>query len=137
MKIYVAAASAETDRAVSAMAVLRGAGHTITSDWTKDVVRLGANVGLTQAQRMRAASECVSGILSADAIVLLWPKVPSRGAWIEAGITLGLGRGFAEPPVYTLGADPEDTVFYEMMTKHFADLRQLVAWLAKGATNVG
>lgn len=137
MKIYVAAASAELHRATGAMTYLRAHGHEVVGDWTQDVAELGANTGLSDTERRRAVHLCVSGILGADAIVLLWPKTETRGAWIEFGIALGLGKGFAEPPVYTVGARKDDTVFYEMATKHFERLGHLVEWLEKGATNAG
>lgn len=90
MRIYVAAASAEIERAERMIARLRAAGHTITVDWPAAIRAMAgvANEGLTQEQRREAARDDYEGVISAERVVILVPEKPivTQGAWWEGGI---------------------------------------------------
>jgi hypothetical protein len=94
MKIYVAAASAEIERAERMIAILRELGHEITVDWPAAMRALGmralgkANAGLTPEQRTFHAAEDYRGVATAQRVVILVPKAPAatQGAWWEGGI---------------------------------------------------
>jgi len=89
MKIYVAAASAEIERAERMIGILRELGHEITVDWPAAMRALGkANAGLTPEQRAFHAAEDYRGVATAQRVVILVPKAPAatQGAWWEGGI---------------------------------------------------
>lgn len=90
MRIYVAAASKEIERAERMIERLRAAGHTITVDWPAAIRAMAgvANEGLTQEQRKEAADADYRGVATAERIVILVPVQPivTQGAWWEGGI---------------------------------------------------
>lgn len=95
MKIYVAGASKELDRARRVMARLRESGHEITEDWTVPVAEKGA-MPATKDARMAAADADIAGVYLADLFILLHPApgVSTTGAWFELGLWYGLREGF-------------------------------------------
>jgi len=92
MRVYVAGASAEIERAEALIARLRDAGVEVISDWPENVRRAGAaNIGLTHEVRLAAARACSLGVRRSDWLVVLEPKAPTIGAWVEMGIALAQG----------------------------------------------
>src|SRR5205809_904896 len=88
MIIYVSTKWEEKDRAREIMALLKGAGHTISFDWT-------------QAETVSAAQALLDfrGVRDADVVVCIFEEnVPYRGALVEMGMGLALGK-----PIYVLG----------------------------------
>lgn len=101
MRIYVAGASSEIERARRVMAALRAEGHEITFDWTID---FESNEGLSDVQRAAYADADFQGVFLARRVVLLVPVSPSvtQGAWWEGGVADAL-----EIPIIASGR-PED-----------------------------
>ena len=88
MKVYVAAKFEDGERAREVMALLRGAGHIVTLDWTR-------NATLDSATAMAD----MWGVVGADALVLIVEKdLNYCGALVEMGIAIGCDK-----PVYVLG----------------------------------
>lgn len=89
MKLYLAASSAEIERATEWCAKLRHAGITVTSTWI-DTIRLVGAANPRDANDEKRASWVKADfaeIDDADALWLLVPAAdaPTRGAWIELG----------------------------------------------------
>jgi hypothetical protein len=85
MRIYVAGASSEIERARRVIAALRAEGHEITFDWTVD---FEANETLLDVQRGAYADADFQGVSMANRVVLLIPAPPNltQGAWWEGGV---------------------------------------------------
>jgi hypothetical protein len=89
MRIYVASKFENKARTREIMAILEGAGHWITYDWTQD------DGVLKQAQ----AVADLDGVLEADAFVLLVEEdLPYCSTLVEFGAALGAGT-----PVFIVG----------------------------------
>ncbi len=93
MKIYVACASAEIDRAEKWIAALRERHIEVTSTWTENIRKVGsANpTDATKEQRAQWARQCLSEVAAADVLWLLQPKALTSGAWIEFGWAESVG----------------------------------------------
>lgn len=92
LRVYVAGASAEPDRARWAMDAVRASGAEVAHDWLAAIEAAGsANGGLAHVVRQRAATECLEAVESSDVLWLLAPETPSAGAWVELGAALGAG----------------------------------------------
>ncbi len=95
MRIYVAGASREIERAKRVMAMLREAGHTVTFDWAAHIEKVEHAAPTNFEIRAESATHDVSGVVEAweegGALVLLHPAagVPTVGAWTELGIWIG------------------------------------------------
>lgn len=99
MKIYVAASSAELERARAAMDWCREQGFEITHDWVADVtlVRLEggkADADLTPAEQLAFVVKDLDAVGEADLLWFLVPRPPATtvGAWVELGAAYELGR---------------------------------------------
>lgn len=111
MRIYVAAASKEIDRARAFMDRLRALGHEITSDWPEVIAKVGdANpTDATRAQRRGWAQADLDQVAGSDLLVVLLPTphITTEGMWVELGYGLGhneaVGYGFGHNEAY---ADP-------------------------------
>lgn len=93
MKIYVAAASKELERAKNVMCKLRGFGHTITHDWTVEVEKYKNEIPSDDILTQCAEND-YQGVFSATALVLLSPEIQNItiGAWTELGVALALHK---------------------------------------------
>lgn len=93
-KVYVAGASTERNlRAKPMMAALLDLGYEITHDWTKAVDRhWGRYSEITTEQYRKIADDDLLGVLQCDILVLLAPRQPSTGAWVEFGLAIGLQK---------------------------------------------
>ncbi len=95
MRIYVAGASREIERAKRVMAMLREAGHTITFDWAAHIEQVNHAAPTNFAIRDGSATADMDGVIDAweerGALVLLHPAVgvPTVGAWTEFGAWIG------------------------------------------------
>lgn len=106
IKVYVAGASAEIERCEAFIKRLRDAGFEITFDWPAMVRSVGsANGGLTDAQREDAAQATLQGVVDSDWLVLLQPRLPSIGCWVELGV------GHMSGTSLLFVGDPERTIF--------------------------
>jgi hypothetical protein len=94
--VYVAAASAELERAERVMKALRAAGIAIANDWTPDVRRhreAGLTDGdLTDEQCGEISSLNLEGVRKAGVLLFLTPKAPSAMAWVELGCASNVGH---------------------------------------------
>jgi nucleoside 2-deoxyribosyltransferase len=134
-RVYVAGSSRELERAERVIAEAQRRGFIVTQDWPAAVRAAGAsNEGLTHEQRTSAARECMRGVHTADAVVLLVPAagVETIGAWFELGYAVSRGlRVFASTPagreestvflalhaVSTLSSDQDALDAFEMTTR--------------------
>jgi nucleoside 2-deoxyribosyltransferase len=94
MRVYVAASSAELERAAQAMDLVEGAGHELTHDWVSVVIERGdANpVDAPEGQRMAWAEADLEGVEEADVVWLLMPNTGGLGAFWECGYAHALGK---------------------------------------------
>ena len=114
MRIYVATKFNNMARAAEVMRLLEAHGHTITHDWTTPEHHF--------RPRVQCAEDDIEGVRQADAVVLLQVDA-MRGAWIETGAALALGK-----TVFVLGYDGEPVfldlprVVHAKDTSHLLDL---------------
>jgi hypothetical protein len=92
ISVYVAAASAEVERAERVMSMLRERGCSIVGDWTDDVRdqrrRALTDADLTDADARAASDRCLDAIDACDVLLYLAPAQPSTGASAELGYAL-------------------------------------------------
>ncbi len=102
MRIYVAAAYAERNRAAEVMSLMRENGHTITYDWTTN-----------EQESAEQASADFQGVVTADALVFLAekPYVSTGGAMVEFGAALA-----CKLPVYVIGSGIDRCIFTKLPT---------------------
>jgi nucleoside 2-deoxyribosyltransferase len=104
VKIYVAGASIAWQEARAVMDRIRGHGHEITYDWTKNVEEYGCNVDDPEL-RIKLVDADVKGVRKADMLVLL-TQHQSIGKWIEFGVAVAMSK-----PVMFLGEEQPNTIF--------------------------
>jgi hypothetical protein len=96
LSVYVAASSAEVDRAVRWIAMLRGDGIHVTSSWPEVIAKHGGVANprdATNYERRRWASQDLNEVQAADVLWLLAPsRAPSFGAGWECGAADALGN---------------------------------------------
>jgi hypothetical protein len=110
LRVYIAGASLEVDRAEAMIAALRMSGKVeITYDWTRDV--RGPDGKIAQAaMNDHAAREYagadLEGVRKAHVVVVLPPHPPigTAGMWLEFGVAL------STPGVRTIVAGPHARV---------------------------
>lgn len=87
MKVYIATKFTNQDEFHAMRGLLEGAGHEITTDWTKHIA---PKEGETEQQFLtRAAHEDFDGVFGADALIfIVTPDM--AGAYTELGIALAL-----------------------------------------------
>lgn len=92
LRVYVAAAWREAERASAAIAAVRAAGCEITKDWTL-LVDEYPNDDAPEHVRMREAWADVVGVREADVLLVLTPcfGTPTTGIWVELGVALTEG----------------------------------------------
>ncbi len=93
--VYVAASSDELDRAATAMLAVRNQGWRVAEDWVSTIRQVGvANPADVSRDARRGWSlDALDGVQRAAAVWLLAPEVGhGRGAFVELGFALGLGR---------------------------------------------
>jgi len=89
MKVYVAGASAEVERAERVIRALRERGVEVPFDWTGEVRKTRA-AGLSDVDlgRERCREFCtadLAGVRRSDVLLLLSPQKPTVMAWVEFG----------------------------------------------------
>ncbi len=99
MKVYVAGASAEIERAERFIALAKTYGAEITHDWTIDVRKEGGSVPASDVDPATFAARDISAVLEADAVVFLVPHQDhaTKGLWVELGALFGMDRTRYEP----------------------------------------
>jgi hypothetical protein len=110
MRVYVAAASLEIDRAERAIDDVRKRGWTVTYDWTAELAASDkpANVGLSDKERRQIAHACLDGLRRADVVWVLAPDTwCTAGVWGELVAAIALG----ESDVVVSGPSSKRTIF--------------------------
>lgn len=111
IRVYVAGASLEVERAERMIKRLRGCGIVVTSSWP-EVVRLQGNNprSAAPATRARWAHDDLLGVLSAELTLMLVPPVgtPTIGGWIEVGVAHRDGQ------TCVFAGDTKQTIFSAM-----------------------
>lgn len=119
MKMYVAGSWLEqTTRARPIITRLKGAGVTITHDWTTaDIADASTkdDAGLPVCRRKTDATNDFKGVVGADLLWLLAPDTPNAyGSWVELGLALASGI-----PTIVSGANIGRSIFTELATARF------------------
>lgn len=137
MKLYIAGASKEIDLARGYMADMRAAGYEITHDWCAVI---DAHGGIANGPDVKDAAEVarenIGGVLSADILWVLTPKVAtdSVGCWVELGAALMADRliGPRSPKTIVLsGPQCRKSVFSALAHLTFASHTEAGAHLQK------
>lgn len=133
LRVYVAGASSEMERAERYMAKLREAGITVTSTWP-EVIRSQPNseanpMSVPRAVRARWARTDLDEVTESNFLWLLVPKVPSAGAHVEFGYAAMLMQSFdmaealgideAPPAFELLCSGKETSIFTALSPNHF------------------
>jgi nucleoside 2-deoxyribosyltransferase len=96
VRTYVAASSAEVERAESVIAHLRAVGIDVVGDWTPHVRAMRAlgrrDADLSEQEASDVANECVRAIVNAETVVVLAPAAPSSGCAFEFGYACCAGK---------------------------------------------
>jgi hypothetical protein len=96
LKVYVAGASREIERAKRMMAAVQHHGMVVAYDWPARIEEAGsANEGLTAAVSKAASLEALGGVASSHVFWFLLPNDTTIGAYVELGYFLGIGKGIA------------------------------------------
>lgn len=88
MNIYIATQYENKKQAQMMMRRVRGAGHTITYDWTREPQQVGSAPNGNQDTRywQRCAQNDTQGVLTADLLVVLSVAEGGRGMYTELGL---------------------------------------------------
>jgi nucleoside 2-deoxyribosyltransferase len=101
-RVYLAAASADIDRARHFMQTLRCAGIKVTSTWVESIDEHGIVNGGPNDITLHAAKTCLAEIVEADVLILL---VPPPGHGYGSGVELGFALGSEKETI--LVGDPD------------------------------
>jgi hypothetical protein len=111
LAVYIAASSREADRVRRAQAMVQERGWTLTLDWLSEIeanlVRGVRDMELSLDEQRRHAQADLDAIRRADAVWLLAPAEPTKGAWVELGYALARSR-----PVVVSG--PTSSIFEQL-----------------------
>ncbi|MGH7176522.1 MAG: hypothetical protein ACREJC_03990 [Tepidisphaeraceae bacterium] len=127
MKIYVAAASSEIERAEKWIAALREAGFEVVSTWPEVIRQVGQANPMQASREDRAgwAAEDLSQVATAEVFWFLLGK-PTAGAYTEFGYALFLGAMSQEArlagvnaPIYRLLTSGTETSIFTALAIHF------------------
>ena len=125
LRVYVAGSSAETERAVRCMNWLRDHGIVVTSSWPEVIATVGiANPrNAPRDDRATWTQTDLAEVQTADVLWLLAPNTPTRGAWIEYGFALAVGR------MVVASGDTKQTIFTAIGDEYGTDAEALEALL--------
>lgn len=139
MKVYVAGASAEVERAERAMRLVRSMGHNIALDWTQ-VLRAARAQGvrsdadLAPEHALGLARQQLLAIDGSDVLWLLAPARPSVGAWVEFGFALGLhwpDDSDDGPRTVIVSGKCAHTIFGQLPDQAFDTDCEALSWLTQ------
>lgn len=127
--VYVAASSADIDRAERWMAALRDAGKQVTSSWPANVRKVGAANPrhASDAERVVWSTNDLSQIANADVLWFLAPplEMPTRGAWIEFGVAV------ARDIAVVSSGDTKQSIFCSLGVELLTD-SDAFDWICRG-----
>lgn len=131
MRIYIAGASAELDRAESAIAAVRALGHTVVHDWPAVIRKVRHEQGrsdgdLTRAEASDHADEDLAAVRGCDLFWLLVPIAPSSGCWVELGFAFGIEAG---ADMVIVSGEHRRWLFASLSDDAFDDDALALAWL--------
>lgn len=130
MKVYVAAASSEIERAEKCIAALRASGFEVTSTWPEVIRKVGHANPMTASREQRAGWAAMDLSEVSDATVL-WFLIPPKGvatdgANVEYGYALFLGAASQEArlaginaPIYRILTSGEERSIFTALSTHF------------------
>jgi hypothetical protein len=129
MKIYVAAASSEIERAEKRMAQLKEIGFDVVSTWPEVIRKVGSANPIEASREDRAtwAAEDLSQVATAEVLWYLIPEsAPTDGANVEFGYALMLGVMSQEAraaginaPVYRLLTSGKERSIFTALAIHY------------------
>lgn len=127
MKVYIATAFGNFEKAEMAERLLLETGHTSTASWISVAKKLNGddkgNVG--SDVRRREAESCLLDIKNSDALLLLVPSKGGCGMWVELGYMIGM-RG-VRANVLAVGPAQDRTLFCELpRVKLFSSLKDAI-----------
>ncbi len=116
--VYVAASSAEIDRATMWMGRLRLAGIEVTSSWPEVILKVGVANPMDASREQRRAWPVtdLAEVQSAAMLWLLCPTKPTIGAYVE----LGYAAGIASPGRYIFASGPEPKTIFTSIANYYA-----------------
>lgn len=114
LPIYVAGASAEWERVRDIADHLEAHLHVTAYRWW-DLGPLGMDGELSSTEAGPIAASLADAVRSAKAVVLVLPRLPTRGAWFELGLAYGVQ--LARRPVVYADGDPRQSVFEELLVR--------------------
>lgn len=119
--VYVAASSADSDRAKRMMDLVRAAGLTVTSTWLEVIASNAGIANPRDAETQQRFGWSFDDLRQIDSCDLLWFLVPpgdkpTRGAWLEAGYAHGKGK------LLVSSGDTKQSIFCALGAEHEDDL---------------
>lgn len=126
VRVYVAGASDELERAQRAIDFIRSIGWTITHDWVADVRRVRveggrADADLTSDEMRELAAADLAAVQGAELVWLLVPNTPSTGAWVELGYALALNRWTNAPRIIASGPRAAGSLWCSLLEQFETD----------------
>jgi hypothetical protein len=129
MKIYVAGASSEIDRAEKWMNACREAGIEVVSTWPKVIREVGSANPMEASREDRAmwAAVDLGEVAHSSVFWLLLPESTTIGAWIEYGYALFLGAaaeearnlGVPNAPVFRILTSSKEKSIFTALVPNF------------------
>lgn len=126
MKVYVAGASGEMERAAEAMATLvKIPGVELAHNWVQQILDVGAANprDAAEAQRRAWSMDVMERVRGAAVLWLLLPTVPTIGAWCELSAAVAFDMAQSGPQKLVVTSGQEDvrlsTIFTALAREHF------------------
>lgn len=121
MKFFIATKITHHNLARMARQHLKAAGHEVTSRWIDAAGDKGGNWNPGDRNNKLAAYKDWSDLLTADALLLLVPRVGGQGMWVELGIALEAGKD-----IYVIGPGRERCIYCHTKMQHFPTMNELI-----------
>jgi len=122
MKFYVASKFEHASAVSRAIAELTVAGHAVTLDWTKHEQFDWNKPREAERLAWKYSYLDVEGVRSADVFIMLtYNGLSMRGAYVELGVALGLGK-----LVYIVGEQPRNIFSFYPGVRVVESLEQVI-----------
>lgn len=144
MKVYVAGASSELERAEAIIAWIASQPHlTLSKDWVADVkhereVNGRSDADLPDTERRKYAGEDLKAVSEAHIFWLLSPSpgFTTSGAWVELGVALATSAtrkvlGMSPALIIISGSDAREYLFASLAHETFDGDAEAKAWLVE------
>jgi hypothetical protein len=127
MKVFVSGQIGDKNAVRDAYKALRGAGMSITHDWTQ-TDDIGDKLENAEESGRRAALD-ISGVVDADLYVLMsGNEEVGKGMYVELGAALALREATGRPEVCIVGPMNHMSIFYlHPSIQHFASIQDVTA----------